>query len=147
MLQAEDHAAAVQIQHRTTRLTRKRVVPVEVQRGAVRGRQRVPVDPDPGDRFPRGCDIVEHPVAVDPPGLDVADGGGSACPMASNNGPSSASTCASIPSAMVPTVTWTHVTRAQTGLIARELGHDRRAQGFTAATQAMGVWTTLSGTG
>ena len=73
MLKAEDHAAAVQIQHRTAGLTRRRVVPVEVQRGAVRGRQRVPVDLHTGDRFPRGCDIVEHPVAVDPPGLDVAD--------------------------------------------------------------------------
>jgi 4-amino-4-deoxy-L-arabinose transferase-like glycosyltransferase len=31
------------------------------------------------------------------------------------------------------------------GLIARELGCDRRAQGFTAAAQATGVWTTLSG--
>lgn len=31
------------------------------------------------------------------------------------------------------------------GLIARELGCDRRAQGFTAAAQATGVWTTLFG--
>jgi Dolichyl-phosphate-mannose-protein mannosyltransferase len=31
------------------------------------------------------------------------------------------------------------------GLIARELGCDRRAQGFTAGAQAMGVWTTLFG--
>ncbi len=31
------------------------------------------------------------------------------------------------------------------GLIARELGCDRRAQGFTAAAQATGVWTTLVG--
>jgi Dolichyl-phosphate-mannose-protein mannosyltransferase len=31
------------------------------------------------------------------------------------------------------------------GLIARELGCDRRAQGFTAASQATGVWTTLFG--
>jgi 4-amino-4-deoxy-L-arabinose transferase-like glycosyltransferase len=31
------------------------------------------------------------------------------------------------------------------GLIARELGCDRRAQGFTAAAQATGVWTTLTG--
>lgn len=31
------------------------------------------------------------------------------------------------------------------GLIAREFGCDRRAQGFTAAAQATGVWTTLFG--
>lgn len=31
------------------------------------------------------------------------------------------------------------------GLIARELGCDRRAQGFTAVAQATGVWTTLTG--
>jgi hypothetical protein len=31
------------------------------------------------------------------------------------------------------------------GLIARELGCDRRAQGFTAVAQATGVWTTLFG--
>jgi hypothetical protein len=31
------------------------------------------------------------------------------------------------------------------GLIARELGCDRRAQGFTAAAQVTGVWTTLFG--
>src|SRR5262245_16697901 len=31
------------------------------------------------------------------------------------------------------------------GLIARELGCDRRAQGFTAAAQATGLWVTLAG--
>ena len=31
------------------------------------------------------------------------------------------------------------------GLIARELGCDRRAQGFTAVTQATGAWTSLAG--
>jgi 4-amino-4-deoxy-L-arabinose transferase-like glycosyltransferase len=31
------------------------------------------------------------------------------------------------------------------GLIAREIGCDRRAQGFTAAAQATGVWTTFAG--
>lgn len=31
------------------------------------------------------------------------------------------------------------------GLIARELGCDRRAQGFVAAAQATGAWTTLAG--
>jgi len=31
------------------------------------------------------------------------------------------------------------------GLIAREIGCDRRAQGFTAAAQATGIWTTLFG--
>jgi hypothetical protein len=30
------------------------------------------------------------------------------------------------------------------GLIARELGCDRRAQVFTAAAQATGLWTTLA---
>jgi hypothetical protein len=31
------------------------------------------------------------------------------------------------------------------GLIAREIGCDRRAQGFTAAAQATGIWTTFAG--
>src|SRR3954453_6329395 len=40
--------------------------------------------------------------------------------MASNNGSSPARTCASIPSAMAPTVTWTHVTSAQSDTAARQ---------------------------
>ncbi len=45
----------------------------------------------------------------------------------------------------VPAVLATACAVVVAGLIARELGCDRRAQGFTAAAQATGVWTTLAG--
>ena len=51
VLQAEDHAAAVQVQHRTAGLMPGRVIPAEGQRRAVRGRERVPVDLHPGEGF------------------------------------------------------------------------------------------------
>ncbi|HTI73687.1 MAG TPA: glycosyltransferase family 39 protein, partial [Mycobacterium sp.] len=45
----------------------------------------------------------------------------------------------------VPAVLATACGVVLAGLIARELGCDRRAQGFTAAAQATGIWTTLFG--
>jgi hypothetical protein len=45
----------------------------------------------------------------------------------------------------IPAVLATAAGVVVAGLIARELGCDRRAQGFTAAAQATGVWTTLFG--
>jgi 4-amino-4-deoxy-L-arabinose transferase-like glycosyltransferase len=45
----------------------------------------------------------------------------------------------------VPAVLATACAVVVAGLIARELGCDRRAQGFTAAAQATGAWTTLAG--
>jgi hypothetical protein len=45
----------------------------------------------------------------------------------------------------VPAVLATAAGVVVAGLIARELGCDRRAQGFTAAAQATGVWTALFG--
>ena len=46
VLEAENHAAAVQVQRRAARLHRRTVVPVEIQRGAVRGGHGMPFDVD-----------------------------------------------------------------------------------------------------
>ena len=74
VLEAEDHAAAVQVQRRAAGLLGLRsAIPGGVELRAVAGGHGVLGGFDTGGGRPVGGDVVEHPVTVDPARLDVAD--------------------------------------------------------------------------
>ncbi len=72
VLEPEDHASTVQIQHGAAR-GRRQVVPTGVEQCAVGGGHSVLFDQHARRRCPLGGYVVEHPVTVDPARLDVAD--------------------------------------------------------------------------
>ncbi len=72
VLEAEDHASAVQIQNGAAR-GRRQVVPAGVEQCAVGGGHRVALDQHAWRRCAFGGHVVEHPVAVDSSRLHVAD--------------------------------------------------------------------------